>query len=101
MGVCPQHDILFDELTVREHLLFFSRLKARGLAGAAAPACAPRLTRPRLLAQEVPEDRIESSINESLHEVQLEGQEGQAAGTCVATTRVRAVRRIDADSRPA
>ncbi|XP_044745815.1 phospholipid-transporting ATPase ABCA3-like [Coccinella septempunctata] len=27
MGVCPQHNVLFDELTVREHLIFFSRLK--------------------------------------------------------------------------
>lgn len=27
MGVCPQHNVLFDELTVREHLVFFSRLK--------------------------------------------------------------------------
>ncbi len=23
IGVCPQHDILFDQLTVREHLQFF------------------------------------------------------------------------------
>jgi ABC-type polar amino acid transport system ATPase subunit len=27
MGVCPQHDVLFDNLTVREHILFFSQLK--------------------------------------------------------------------------
>ena len=27
MGVCPQHDVLFDHLTVREHILFFSQLK--------------------------------------------------------------------------
>ena len=27
MGVCPQHDVLFDKLTVREHLLFFAQLK--------------------------------------------------------------------------
>ena len=27
IGVCPQHDILFEELTVREHLTFFARLK--------------------------------------------------------------------------
>lgn len=27
MGFCPQHNILFDELTVREHILFYSRLK--------------------------------------------------------------------------
>ena len=27
MGVCPQHDILWDELTVGEHLYFYARLK--------------------------------------------------------------------------
>lgn len=27
MGVCPQHDVLFENLTVREHVLFFSQLK--------------------------------------------------------------------------
>uniref|UniRef100_A0A8C2PU12 ATP binding cassette subfamily A member 3 n=1 Tax=Cyprinus carpio TaxID=7962 RepID=A0A8C2PU12_CYPCA len=27
LGLCPQHDVLFDNLTVREHLLFFTQLK--------------------------------------------------------------------------
>lgn len=27
MGICPQHNILFDELTVEEHILFYSKLK--------------------------------------------------------------------------
>ncbi|KAJ3180018.1 hypothetical protein HDU87_002241 [Geranomyces variabilis] len=27
VGVCPQHDILWDDLTVQEHLLFYARLK--------------------------------------------------------------------------
>lgn len=27
IGLCPQHNILFDDLTVREHIKFFSRLK--------------------------------------------------------------------------
>jgi len=27
MGLCPQHDVLFDDLTVKEHLDFFCRLK--------------------------------------------------------------------------
>ena len=27
MGVCPQHDVLFDDLTVYEHLEFFGKLK--------------------------------------------------------------------------
>ncbi|CAK1547174.1 unnamed protein product [Leptosia nina] len=27
LGLCPQHNVLFDELTVKEHLEFFARLK--------------------------------------------------------------------------
>lgn len=27
LGLCPQHNILFDELTVKEHIVFFSKLK--------------------------------------------------------------------------
>ena len=26
-GVCPQHDVLFDELTPREHLQYFARIR--------------------------------------------------------------------------
>lgn len=26
-GVCPQHDILFDLLTVKEHLMFFAAVR--------------------------------------------------------------------------
>lgn len=27
MGVCPQHDLLWDEMTGREHIEFFARFK--------------------------------------------------------------------------
>ena len=27
LGICPQHNVLFDRLTVLEHLKFFARLK--------------------------------------------------------------------------
>ena len=27
LGLCPQHNVLYDRLTVREHLNFFARLK--------------------------------------------------------------------------
>ena len=30
LGICPQHNILFDRLTVSEHLSFFIRLKVQG-----------------------------------------------------------------------
>lgn len=26
LGLCPQHDVLFDNLTVREHLLFYTQV---------------------------------------------------------------------------
>ncbi|XP_044748783.1 phospholipid-transporting ATPase ABCA3 [Coccinella septempunctata] len=29
LGLCPQHNILFDELTVKEHLYFYSKLKGK------------------------------------------------------------------------
>lgn len=28
LGVCPQHDVLLDNLTVREHLVLFASIKA-------------------------------------------------------------------------
>ena len=31
LGLCPQHDILFDELTVEEHLFFFAKVKNHNL----------------------------------------------------------------------
>jgi len=27
LGLCPQHNVLYDRLTVKEHLKFFARLK--------------------------------------------------------------------------
>ncbi len=27
MGVCPQHDILWETLTARQHMMFYGRLK--------------------------------------------------------------------------
>ncbi|XP_075306746.1 phospholipid-transporting ATPase ABCA1 [Odontesthes bonariensis] len=29
LGMCPQHNVLFDELTVEEHIYFYARLKGR------------------------------------------------------------------------
>ena len=34
LGVCPQHDVLFPKLTLREHIYFFSRLKGKSIAAA-------------------------------------------------------------------
>ena len=30
MGVCPQHNVLFDQLTVREHLEIFRNFRIEG-----------------------------------------------------------------------
>lgn len=27
LGMCPKHNVLFNELTVKEHIIFFSKLK--------------------------------------------------------------------------
>ena len=27
LGLCPQHDVLFDTLTVQEHLIFFAKVQ--------------------------------------------------------------------------
>lgn len=32
LGLCPQYDILWPELTVREHLLMYARFKVRRTA---------------------------------------------------------------------
>ena len=32
MGVCPQHDILFDDLTVKEHLELFATFKGMNIS---------------------------------------------------------------------
>uniref|UniRef100_A0A8C5CAY6 ABC transporter domain-containing protein n=1 Tax=Gadus morhua TaxID=8049 RepID=A0A8C5CAY6_GADMO len=43
LGLCPQHDVLFDNLTVREHLLFYTQLK--GYPRAKIPAEVDRMIR--------------------------------------------------------
>ena len=38
LGVCPQHDVLFEKLSVKEHILFFAQLKGKTYAEADAEA---------------------------------------------------------------
>ena len=47
LGLCPQFDILFDMLTIEEHIYFFSRLKGStwGLPAAARARHQPMLPR--------------------------------------------------------
>ena len=33
LGICPQHNVLFNSLTVNEHLKFYARLKGTPMAG--------------------------------------------------------------------
>ena len=55
--MCPQHDILWNELTAREHLRIFAQLKG------------------------VPNDRVEAEISEKLEMVGLMGNGGNRVGT--------------------
>jgi ABC-type multidrug transport system ATPase subunit len=45
MGVCPQHDILWEPMTARQHLLFYGRLK------------------------NIPEDRLDAAVRAALRDV--------------------------------
>lgn len=47
-GICPQHDVVFLSLTAREHLRFFARIRG------------------------VPQDKIESEVEQTLKEVYLD-----------------------------
>ena len=38
VGICPQHDLLWDSLTGREHLLFYARLHAFTVSKHAPPS---------------------------------------------------------------
>jgi ABC-type multidrug transport system ATPase subunit len=51
-GVCPQHDILFPTLTVRDHLALFASLKG------------------------VPDDEIPDMVTKAIEEVQLTAEDG-------------------------
>lgn len=51
LGICPQHDVLFDTMTVAEHLWFFCRLK--GVAGGDIPPAVEEM----LEALRMPEKR--------------------------------------------
>ena len=50
LGVCPQHEILFADLTVKQHLLFFARLRYQS------------------------NDEVRSAVYETTKAIQLEGQ---------------------------
>eukprot|EP00058_Branchiostoma_floridae_P010060 XP_002595548.1 hypothetical protein BRAFLDRAFT_117471 [Branchiostoma floridae] len=48
LGLCPQHDILYDDLTVEEHLYFFAKLKGH------------------------PHDKVQAEINQMIAAMKLE-----------------------------
>lgn len=56
IGVCPQFDILWRELTIEEHLLFYARMKG------------------------VPAGEEERAVREALEEVDLWERKGMQAG---------------------
>ena len=55
LGICPQHDTLFEDLTIREHLEMFSIFKG------------------------VPNDRVEDEVNKTLHDFQIENIQNMIA----------------------
>lgn len=48
LGLCPQHNVLFPDLTVAEHIVFYSRLKG------------------------VPKDQIQNEVNHFMKLLELE-----------------------------
>ena len=56
-GICPQHDVLFDELTPTEHLVFFARIRG------------------------MPEDKIASEVKAILGDIDLAEKADELAGS--------------------
>lgn len=54
-GVCPQHDVLFDQITPREHLVFFAKIRG------------------------VPEDRIDGEVEQTLKDIDLTNKQNTMA----------------------
>ena len=75
LGLCPQFDILFDMLTIEEHIYFFSRLK--GSTGGLFVACAheSRFTHCAALAD------IKEEIDTFVKDLDLEPKRKAYAGT--------------------
>mmetsp|Transcript_1567 Transcript_1567/g.2417 ORF Transcript_1567/g.2417 Transcript_1567/m.2417 type:complete len:1653 (-) Transcript_1567:77-5035(-) len=67
IGVCPQHDMLFEELTCREHLKLFAKLKGGVLVGPG----------------ETEEDAIDAEVERRLAQIKFTtpGDEDKAVGT--------------------
>ncbi|XP_055842779.1 LOW QUALITY PROTEIN: uncharacterized protein LOC129909731 [Episyrphus balteatus] len=57
LGICPQHNILFDELTVKQHLIFYGRLK--GMKG----------------------DALETEVNTYIRKIELESKANVASSS--------------------
>ena len=63
VGICPQHDTLFEELTIREHLEMFSIFKG------------------------VPKDKVNEEVSKVLHDFQIEDIQNMLAGNLSAGQR--------------
>lgn len=57
LGVCPQHDVLFANLTVKEHLFMYGQMKG------------------------VPPTQIEAEVHNAIEEIQMSAQTNQRAGS--------------------
>jgi len=69
LGFCPQHNILYDILTVKEHLVLFARLKVLGFIRVGGLMGYLRLE--GFLCQGVPGHRLEEEVKQIIEQVGL------------------------------
>jgi hypothetical protein len=60
MGVCPQHDLLWEQLTAREHLLFYGRLKNLKARRTTIPTPPQKKRKKEKMCQGAPHDQTPS-----------------------------------------
>ncbi len=77
-GICPQHDILFDELTCREHLKFFARIRVGVGDSYARIVCTIGATL-ILAIQGIPENEVDREVSQILQDVDLQDKSDTVA----------------------
>ena len=63
-GICPQHDVLFDELTPREHLKFYARIRVN-------ISQIEQLVLDRSYCQGIPEERLKEEVDNILVDIDM------------------------------
>ena len=83
LGVCPQHDVLFPTLSVREHLEFFLRLKDSSSSGESTSSAGSGLSSSGSSGSSASKSSaaIQRAVEAAAAEVQLEAKLDAAAST--------------------